>query len=400
MVDDNPQDLVHDVIAEAVFGGHPLGRPVIGRAEVISSVTRRALVGAPPAPPTRPTTSSSRSPATSATSARASCSRRGCRPRARRGPTRRASRSSRPPAPGLPVPAQADRAVPRLPRRPGHLAPRRAPLRRVAARRDRRRLSVVPPLPGDPREARDGLLRLQLRARSTPTRGQIGLYVGTREENLVECMEIVARRALRRRGRQRAAGRARAREGEPEGADAAVARVDFEPDEPARQVAGHRHRAALARRAGRADRRRHRRRGGGARRRPARGSTASRRPGSGRARRASARRCSASTRRSSAAPRHEGRALRHAAGRSARCSGRRSRRRATSSSSRRGDAEAVVDFTRPSARRGERPAPRWQAASPVVIGTTGLDQERVDARGARRASCRSSTRRTSRSAPC
>ncbi len=43
MVEDNPQDLVHDVVAEAVFGGHPLGRPVIGRAEVISSVSRRAL---------------------------------------------------------------------------------------------------------------------------------------------------------------------------------------------------------------------------------------------------------------------------------------------------------------------------------------------------------------------
>src|SRR5215213_9968279 len=43
MVDDNPQDLVHDVIADAVFGGHPLGRPVIGRAEVISSVTKRTL---------------------------------------------------------------------------------------------------------------------------------------------------------------------------------------------------------------------------------------------------------------------------------------------------------------------------------------------------------------------
>jgi predicted Zn-dependent peptidase len=25
MVDDNPADLVHDVVAEAVFGGHPLG---------------------------------------------------------------------------------------------------------------------------------------------------------------------------------------------------------------------------------------------------------------------------------------------------------------------------------------------------------------------------------------
>ena len=43
MVEDNPQDLVHDVVAEAVFGSHPLGRPVIGRASVISSVGRKAL---------------------------------------------------------------------------------------------------------------------------------------------------------------------------------------------------------------------------------------------------------------------------------------------------------------------------------------------------------------------
>jgi len=43
MVEDNPQDLVHDVAAEVVFGSHPLGRPVIGRAEVISSIGRRAL---------------------------------------------------------------------------------------------------------------------------------------------------------------------------------------------------------------------------------------------------------------------------------------------------------------------------------------------------------------------
>jgi predicted Zn-dependent peptidase len=43
MVEDTPHDLVHDIAAEAVFGRHPLGRPVIGRAEVISSVSRRAL---------------------------------------------------------------------------------------------------------------------------------------------------------------------------------------------------------------------------------------------------------------------------------------------------------------------------------------------------------------------
>jgi predicted Zn-dependent peptidase len=43
MVEDTPHDLVHDIAAEAVFGPHPLGRPVIGRAEVISSVSRRGL---------------------------------------------------------------------------------------------------------------------------------------------------------------------------------------------------------------------------------------------------------------------------------------------------------------------------------------------------------------------
>ena len=43
MVEDTPNDLVHDIAATAVFGSHPLGRPVIGTAEVISSVSRRAL---------------------------------------------------------------------------------------------------------------------------------------------------------------------------------------------------------------------------------------------------------------------------------------------------------------------------------------------------------------------
>jgi predicted Zn-dependent peptidase len=43
MYEDTPQELVHDLISEAVFGKHPLGRPVIGAAEVISSVTRRAI---------------------------------------------------------------------------------------------------------------------------------------------------------------------------------------------------------------------------------------------------------------------------------------------------------------------------------------------------------------------
>jgi predicted Zn-dependent peptidase len=38
MYEDEPQDKVHDVLSKAIFGDHPLGRPVIGRGEVISSL--------------------------------------------------------------------------------------------------------------------------------------------------------------------------------------------------------------------------------------------------------------------------------------------------------------------------------------------------------------------------
>ena len=43
MYDDAPQELVHDLIADAVFADHPLGRPVIGTSEVISSIPREAI---------------------------------------------------------------------------------------------------------------------------------------------------------------------------------------------------------------------------------------------------------------------------------------------------------------------------------------------------------------------
>src|SRR4051812_24903717 len=43
MYEDTPQELVHDLFSQAVFGNHALGRPVIGTAEVISTVSRRAI---------------------------------------------------------------------------------------------------------------------------------------------------------------------------------------------------------------------------------------------------------------------------------------------------------------------------------------------------------------------
>jgi predicted Zn-dependent peptidase len=43
MYEDTPQDLVHDLVSQAVFGPHALGRPVIGSAETVSALTKRSL---------------------------------------------------------------------------------------------------------------------------------------------------------------------------------------------------------------------------------------------------------------------------------------------------------------------------------------------------------------------
>jgi predicted Zn-dependent peptidase len=43
MYEDDPQDKVFDVLGEAVYGAHPLGRPVIGRAEVVDAVSAEQL---------------------------------------------------------------------------------------------------------------------------------------------------------------------------------------------------------------------------------------------------------------------------------------------------------------------------------------------------------------------
>jgi predicted Zn-dependent peptidase len=43
MYEDDPQDRVFDVLGEAIFGSHPLGRAVIGTAQVVGVVTRAQL---------------------------------------------------------------------------------------------------------------------------------------------------------------------------------------------------------------------------------------------------------------------------------------------------------------------------------------------------------------------
>jgi predicted Zn-dependent peptidase len=43
MIEDSPQELIHDMVTAAVFGDHPLGRPVLGNADVIARVSRRSI---------------------------------------------------------------------------------------------------------------------------------------------------------------------------------------------------------------------------------------------------------------------------------------------------------------------------------------------------------------------
>ena len=45
MHDDDPGDVVHDAFAEALYGDHPLGRPVIGSVDTIEALTHQAITG-------------------------------------------------------------------------------------------------------------------------------------------------------------------------------------------------------------------------------------------------------------------------------------------------------------------------------------------------------------------
>jgi predicted Zn-dependent peptidase len=190
MVDDNPQDLVHDVVAEAVFGGHPLGRPVIGRAEVISSVSRRALAAYHRAAYAHDNV---------VVAAAGNVTHEGVlellagRIPATDTPARRVRKPfARTPPPGY-----------RFLRRPteqyhvclGATGISRQDERRFAA-------SLLDSILGgsassrlfqEIREKRGMAYAVYSFASQYSDSGQVGLYVGTREENLVPCLEIVAR---------------------------------------------------------------------------------------------------------------------------------------------------------------------------------------------------------------
>ena len=220
MYEDDPQDTVFDVLGEAVFGDHPLGRPIIGRAPVIrdTPVTRSR-------PSTRAATcrarSSSRPPARSTTTRSSSCAARrwaraaGDAPEPEPGP----ERPRRPCASSARTPSSATSASARIGLPRGD--ERRFALRVLDAifggLSSSRLFQAV-------REERGLAYSVYSFTGQYADTGQIGLYVGTRPDNLGEAMRVVGDELARLRERARHRGGARARARERQGAASCSAR--------------------------------------------------------------------------------------------------------------------------------------------------------------------------------
>ena len=377
MYEDTPQELVHDLFSEAVFGPHALGRPVIGTADVISTVSRRAvaayhrsmytggnIVVSAAGNITHEKLVSLLQRAERGTDA------------ARRGPHVRRPLVRTPP-PGLRFQRKDTEQY--------HLCLGATGI----ARSDRRRFaaSLLDSILGgsassrlfqEIREKRGMAYAVYSFASQYTDTGLIGIYVGTREENLAACVEICCEQIAEIAAGKLPQGRARARAGEPEGAHHAVHGVDVEPDEPARQVAHRRHGAADAGADHRRDRRGRRGGAGGARVDAARAGAAVRvRCRSGRGpvqeRRRARQRGARHARR-----RHESRALRRRreGGEHARpgagAGGPRGARHRDRRRDRRRGLDAAVDFTTPDAAPANVRAALEQGVS-CVVGTTGFE---------------------------
>ena len=155
MYDDEPQDRVHDVLADAVFGSHPLGRRVLGEADVIANV---------PIPDIEAYRSNRYAASEIVVGAAGhlehdaivALAEKFVNPPTEGGGVAPATALTEPPR--LCFLEQGDRAVPHLLRRARHRPPRRAALPARRARLDLRRLDLLAALPRGAREARPGLL--------------------------------------------------------------------------------------------------------------------------------------------------------------------------------------------------------------------------------------------------
>jgi predicted Zn-dependent peptidase len=194
MYEDQPQELVHDLISEATFGAHPLGRPVIGRAEVISSVTRRTVSAyhrSMYVPGNVVVAAAGNVEHEELERLLLKVQRKAVAAPARKGPRVRPAELVKAPAPSLRFQRKDTEQYHVCVAAPG------------IARSDRRRFaaSLLDAILGgsassrlfqEIREKRGMAYAVYSFASQYTDTGQLGIYVGTREDNLAACFEIAS----------------------------------------------------------------------------------------------------------------------------------------------------------------------------------------------------------------
>ena len=262
MYEDDPQEKVFDVLGEAVFGAHPLGRAIIGRAPVIAGTSPKRIAGF----------HASRYTAGNIVIAAAGAVDHDSFVELARAGTANVHESTAPEP--IPAPGSGERVV-RFERKDTEQFHVCLGATGISRHDDRRfALRVLDTIFGGTSSSR---LFQEVRERhglaysvysftsSYQDSGQIGLYVGTRVDNVGDAINVIAGELVKMRSEPATLGGARQGQGEPQGARAARARVDRRPHEPARLRAARGRAAAVARRGRRGDRRGHARRPGGAR---------------------------------------------------------------------------------------------------------------------------------------
>ena len=191
MVEDTPDDLVHEIFAEGFWTGHPLGRPILGTPASVSALNRTTLKRLLRPDLCRGELCGGGGRQPSARQRAGACSRRALdglphtRPRHRR---RGADHGVEHPGP-----AQGARAEPRRVRHPGAAAASPRTLRRLRVEHHARRVDELAPVPERARKARPGLRGLL---------GPVGLPGFRRPQHLCRLRQRRRRRADRSRRRR------------------------------------------------------------------------------------------------------------------------------------------------------------------------------------------------------
>ena len=184
MVEDTPDDLVHELFTQHFWEGHPLARPILGSPETVEALNRATILDyfgrAYVAPNMIISAAGPRSRS------------RRSRPEGLRRPDVDGDDAERSAAARQSAghrPRERARAEPPLSRHQQLSAEPRGPLRQLHPEYRARRIDELAAVPEHPREARPGLLGVQ-RVERLPRAGNITIYAGCANEAVGEVIDL------------------------------------------------------------------------------------------------------------------------------------------------------------------------------------------------------------------